>query len=76
MKMVTACILIKTIPTRIENILKALKEFKETVKTYVVFGRWDLVAYLQIDDYHDLKEITSRINSIEGVRSTETLIES
>ena len=74
--MVTACILIKTIPTRIEKILKALKEFKETTKTYIVFGRWDLVAYLQIDKYHDLKEITSRINSIEGVRSTETLIES
>ncbi|MEM2901355.1 MAG: Lrp/AsnC ligand binding domain-containing protein [Candidatus Bathyarchaeia archaeon] len=73
--MTKACVLIKTIPTRIEKTLEGVKKFKETLKAYMVFGRWDVVAFLDVEDYHDLKNITSKINMMDGVRSTETLVE-
>ncbi len=70
-----ACILIKTIPTRVGKTLEGVKEFKEVSKAFIVFGRWDIATFLDVEDYHDLQSITSRINSMEGVRSTETLVE-
>jgi DNA-binding Lrp family transcriptional regulator len=71
--MLEACILIKTIPTRVEEILTSIKAFEEIKKAYIVYGRWDIVAFIEITDYKRLKTLTSEINSINGVRSTETL---
>jgi len=74
--MPNACILIKTIPTKLEKILKEVRQFKGATKAYIVFGRWDIVSFFEVADYHDIQSITSKINSIDGVRSTETLLES
>jgi DNA-binding Lrp family transcriptional regulator len=71
--MLSACVLIKTIPTRIEETLAEVKKFKQVKKAYMVFGRWDIVAFMEVSEYKELKDITSEINRIKGVRSTETL---
>lgn len=71
--MLEACTLIKAIPTRVEEILTSIREYNEIIKAYIVYGRWDIVAFIEISDYKRLKSLTSEINSIEGVRSTETL---
>ncbi|MCW3975102.1 MAG: Lrp/AsnC ligand binding domain-containing protein [Candidatus Bathyarchaeota archaeon] len=71
--MLEACILIKVIPTRVEEILTSIWKFNEIKKAYIVYGRWDIVAFIEISDYKRLKTLTSEINSINGVRSTETL---
>jgi DNA-binding Lrp family transcriptional regulator len=73
--MTSACILIKVVPTRIEQVLIQVKDLNETRKAYPVYGRWDIVAFIQVSEYRQLKHLTSRINSFEGVRSTETLAE-
>jgi len=44
-------------------------------KAYIAFGRWDIVTFLTVADYTQLKGITQKINSLDGVRSTETLAE-
>lgn len=74
--MPNACILIKTVPTKLEKTLKEVKKFKGVTKAYIVFGRWDIVSFFEVADYHDIQLITTKINSLEGVRSTETLLES
>ncbi|MGQ9542924.1 MAG: Lrp/AsnC ligand binding domain-containing protein [Candidatus Bathyarchaeia archaeon] len=71
--MLSACVLIKTIPTRIEETLVEVKKFKQVRKAYMVYGRWDIVAFMEVSEYKELKDITSEINNIKGVRSTETL---
>lgn len=48
---------------------------KSVWKAYPTYGRFDIVAFLEAEDYKVLKKITGQINSIEGVRSTETLAE-
>lgn len=73
--MVKACVLIKAVPTKIDLVLKALREVPEVKKAYPVFGRFDIASFLEVEDSRRLSEITARINSMEGVRSTETLME-
>jgi len=71
--MLNACVLIKTIPTRIAATLSEVKKFKQVRKVYAVYGRWDIVAFMDVSEYRELKEITAQINAMKGVRSTETL---
>jgi DNA-binding Lrp family transcriptional regulator len=71
--MLNACVLIKTIPTRIDQTLLEVKKFKQVKKAYMVYGRWDIVAFMEFSEYRELKTITAEINGIRDVRSTETL---
>ena len=73
--MLNACILLKTVQTRADKILKVIREFPEVKKAYLCYGRFDVVAFLEVKDYKDLRRLTGQINSVEGVRSTETLVE-
>lgn len=73
--MLNACILLKVVPTRAEAVLEAVKKIGGVKKAYLIYGRFDIVAFLEMKDYAELREVTSVINGIEGVRSTETLVE-
>ena len=68
-----AWVLIKTIPTKIEDTLTEVNKFKQVKKSYMVYGRWDIVALMEVSEYRELKDITAQINGMKGVRSTETL---
>jgi len=73
--MLNACILLKVVPTRAERILDVVKKVKGVRKTYFTYGRFDIVVFLEIGDYKELRKITGEINVLEGVRSSETLAE-
>jgi DNA-binding Lrp family transcriptional regulator len=70
-----ACILVKTKPAVSDDVLSQLRKLKGVRKAYVAYGRFDIVAFVEGPGYPALRELTARINSIEGVRSTETLAE-
>jgi uncharacterized protein with GYD domain len=42
---------------------------------YAVFGRFDVVAFFQGDDVKQVFEAVSRATKLEGIMSTETLVE-
>jgi len=73
--MVKACVLIKAVPTKMDNILKSILELPEVKKAYFTYGRFDIVCFLEAEDSAKVSSLTAKINSIEGVRSSETLIE-
>ena len=73
--MLNACVLIKVVPTKADNILEEIKTVEGVRKAYFTYGRFDIIAFLQMTDYKSLRRITGKINSFEGVRSTETLAE-
>jgi len=73
--MLNACVLIKVVPVKADAILKAINGMPEVKKVYFVYGRFDIVAFLEAVDYKNVREISGKINSIDGVRSTETLVE-
>ena len=73
--MLNACVLLKVVPTKADSILETVKTIKEVRKAYFTYGRFDIVVFLEVEGYKDLREITGRLNDIPGVRSTETLAE-
>ena len=73
--MLNACVLIKVVPTKAWMILNEICGMKSVWKAYPTYGRFDIIAFLEAEDYKVLKKMTGQINSIEGVRSTETLAE-
>ena len=73
--MLNACILLKVVPTKADAILDAVREISGVEKAYFTYGRFDIAIFVEVEGYKELREVTSRINGIEGVRSTETLAE-
>jgi DNA-binding Lrp family transcriptional regulator len=70
-----ACILIKTTPLQTESVLQKTKALKGVKKAFLAYGRYDLVAFVQVNEYPEIRVLTGEINSAQGVRSTETLVE-
>ncbi|MBS7627340.1 Lrp/AsnC ligand binding domain-containing protein [Candidatus Bathyarchaeota archaeon] len=75
MVLVRACILIKASPVRFNELLEAIRAMKDVRKVYVTYGRFDIVAFVEGVGNDDVARISANINQLEGVRSTETLIE-
>jgi len=73
--MMNACILLKVVPTKAETVLEDIKKVEGVRKTFFTYGRFDIVVFLEVKDYAELRKATTIINSINGVRSTETLVE-
>jgi len=73
--MLNACVLLKIVPTRATAILSTISVIEGVRKAYLAYGRFDIVVFVEAEDYKTLREITSLINAIDGVRSTETLPE-
>jgi uncharacterized protein with GYD domain len=73
--MLNACILLKIVPIKANAILSAVKEIGGVRKAYFTYGRFDIAIFVDVADYKELREVTTKINGIEGIRSTETLPE-
>lgn len=70
-----ACILLKIIPIKANAILSAIQAISGIRKAYFTYGRFDIAVFVDVANYKELREVTTRINGIEGIRSTETLPE-
>jgi DNA-binding Lrp family transcriptional regulator len=70
-----ACIPGRIVTGKAKEALKEIRKIAGVEKAYLVFGRYDLVAFIKVADYETLKETTGKINAIESFRSTETLVE-
>ncbi len=70
-----ACILLKVVPTRATLILNVIRQLEGVRKAYSTYGRFDIAVFVEVSSYQKLREITGKINTIDGVRSTETLPE-
>ena len=70
-----ACILLKTVPLQTEAVLKKVRSLDGVKKAFVAYGRYDLIAFAEAAAYPEIRKLTGEINSMPGVRSTETLVE-
>jgi DNA-binding Lrp family transcriptional regulator len=73
--MLNACILLKIVPIKAHLILDKVRAIDGVRKAYPTYGRFDIAVFVDVEDYKKLRAITTKINSIEGIRSTETLPE-
>ena len=73
--MLNACILLKIVPIKARDILDQVRDIIGVRKVYPTYGRFDIAVFVEVEDYRELRKVTTKINSIEGIRSTETLPE-
>jgi DNA-binding Lrp family transcriptional regulator len=57
------------------SLAKQLKSLEFVTDAYAVFGRFDIVAHLEGRDVKELFRSVSEATSLEGIMSSETLIE-
>lgn len=68
-------LLIKVVPTRADAVLEKVLKIDGVRKAYFSYGRFDIVVFAEAPDYKSIRAVSGRINSIDGVRSSETLPE-
>lgn len=73
--MLNACILLKIVPTKTHEIIDQIRDVGGVRKAYSTYGRFDITVFVEVEDYRELRRVTTKINGIEGIRSTETLPE-
>ena len=73
--MLNAVILLKVVPTKSNLILEKVLKMDCVRKTYDTYGRFDITIFVEVKDYQMMVDVTNAINGLEGVRSTETLLE-
>jgi DNA-binding Lrp family transcriptional regulator len=73
--MVNAVVLIKSVPTKQDELIGKLKVTEYVRKVYPCYGRFDIVVFVDAPDVDKIKLLSLKINSMDGVRSTETLLE-
>jgi len=68
-----ALVLVRTRPrVRLKERAKEIEGVKEA---FDVTGRFDAVALIEVDEFSDIKKVALKIQNMEGVRRTETLIQ-
>ena len=74
MKMKNACVLVTVQTGSIDESVDAIKQIEHVRVVFPSFGQWDIVVWLQTEDFVALTRNALRINNILGVISTETLL--
>ena len=54
--------------------MKAVKKVKGVQRAFNTFGRWDVVAEVEVPDVKSLGEAAHKIHGLRGVRASETLV--
>lgn len=70
--MVKAVVLVKS-PKKL--IAAKLAKMQYVYNSFPVSGQFDAVAFVQVDDLSQIREITTKIQMIPGVERTETMME-
>ena len=55
-------------------IIEELRSMNGVIDAYAVFGRFDVVVFMEGEDYYALKEVSDNVARVNGVKSTETLV--
>ena len=71
--MAVGFILIKTEPSKEQQVYEALGSVKEIVELHPLFGEFDLMAKVNTGDFYDLGQVVvQKIRTVEGVQDTQT----
>jgi len=73
--MVSALVFVRLLSGHEEAVMEALRQVSGVQKVIAVFGRWDLVVTVQVEDIDELASVVvNKMRAIPGTTSTETLI--
>ncbi len=70
-----ACVLVRALPGKVKMVLEDAKRVKNVVRAFPVYGRYDIAVFVEAPDFKSLVAASGKINSIKGIKRTETAIE-
>ena len=71
--MAVGFILIKTEPSKEQQVYEALSEVDDIVELHPLFGEYDLIAKVETGDFYDLGQVVvQKIRTVEGVIDIQT----
>ncbi|MFB0544516.1 MAG: Lrp/AsnC family transcriptional regulator [Asgard group archaeon] len=73
--MKNGCILVRLKPGKVKETLEEIRKIEGVSTAFLVFGRYDLVTFIETEDLEELFDISIKMNTLDGVESTETLPE-
>ena len=73
--MARACILIQTSPGGVIEALKNIRDIGKVRKAFPVYGRYDIVVFVEEANLKELNDAILEVNCLKGINKTETLIE-
>jgi DNA-binding Lrp family transcriptional regulator len=74
-RLISACILIRTERGRMEDLAKKLKQIPEIKRAFPVLGRYDIVADVEAANGKQLARAVTKTMRLGGIVFTETLPE-
>ncbi|MCD6208621.1 MAG: Lrp/AsnC ligand binding domain-containing protein [Thermoproteales archaeon] len=72
--MTVAYVLISTEIGAEASVLESLQSMSEVEEGYIIYGIYDIIAKLNVENEEKLKEVVTSIRRIEGVKSTLTIL--
>lgn len=73
--MVQLLVLLNMEKVSVFDMVKRLSKMPEVLEVFPTFGRFDGVAFCQVEKREDVGALVKRIAALEGVMKTETLVE-
>jgi len=73
--MVQMLVLIHAEKVSVLDIVKAVGKMPHAVDVFPTFGRFDVVAFCNVEKRDDVGLLVKKIASLQGVLKTETLVE-
>ena len=73
--MLFACVLIRTVHGRFEDVVSSFRNWKAVKRIFPTLGRYDVVVDLGASDLKELGTTVLRMGNFAGVVFTETLVE-
>ena len=70
-----AYLLINAEKDKEQEIYEAVNDFPEVIGTHIIFGEWDIIAKVKVENSEDLSTfILDKVRPLQGVAMTSTLI--
>ena len=73
--MLSACVLIRTVHGRFEDVVKFLGQLKEVRCIFPTLGRYDVVVDVEAANFKELGKVILKMGHFAGVVFTESLVE-
>jgi len=67
-------LLINTETGHMKNVLEALEKIDAVEEAYMLYGTYDIIAKIKIDNMDVLKDIVIRVRLLKKVRQTQTMV--
>ena len=74
--MIAAFVLVNVDPGKENEVFKSLVKVPEIKGLKLVFGEYDLIARIEVEDYKSVgKVVVDKVRSVKGISGTKTLLE-